>query len=216
MPRAKYKYHYLYKTTNLINNKFYVGMHSTSNLEDGYLGSGLRLRRSIRKYGKENFKFDILEFFEDREKLIEAEINMVNSDLIKEELCMNIKEGGCGGFSNDEHQKKCSIAGNTKQDELRQTDIEWNNMVILKNSIRMKNAYISGIRKKPQQFNFVCKIHSEETKEKMREKAKLRTGNKNNSFGTCWIMKDDENKKIKKEELENYLNLGWIKGRKIK
>jgi len=37
---------------------------------------------------------------------------------------------------------------------------------------------------------------------------------KNSSFGSCWITKDNENKKIKKEELENYLSVGWIKGRK--
>ena len=41
-------------------------------------------------------------------------------------------------------------------------------------------------------------------------------GEKNSQFGTLWITKDGLNKKIKKEELENYLNDGWIKGRKIK
>ena len=55
MSKNKIKYHFLYKTTNLINNKYYYGMHSTYKLDDGYLGSGKRLRYSIRKYGKENF-----------------------------------------------------------------------------------------------------------------------------------------------------------------
>jgi hypothetical protein len=45
------KFHFIYKTTNLLNNKFYIGMHSTSNLKDGYLGSGTHLRYAIRKYG---------------------------------------------------------------------------------------------------------------------------------------------------------------------
>jgi len=53
MSKNKIKYHFLYKTTNLINNKYYYGMHSTYKLDDGYLGSGNRLRYSIRKYGKE-------------------------------------------------------------------------------------------------------------------------------------------------------------------
>jgi hypothetical protein len=41
----------------MLNNKYYIGMHSTNNLEDGYIGSGDRIRRSLKKYGKENFNF---------------------------------------------------------------------------------------------------------------------------------------------------------------
>jgi hypothetical protein len=52
MPRKEHDYHYIYKTTNLLNGNFYVGMHSTSDLNDGYLGSGVRVTRSIKKHGK--------------------------------------------------------------------------------------------------------------------------------------------------------------------
>lgn len=41
----------IYKTTNLINDKIYVGKHNTS-VNDGYLGSGKILKQSIKKYGK--------------------------------------------------------------------------------------------------------------------------------------------------------------------
>lgn len=60
MIRNKRKYHFIYKTTNLINKKFYIGMHSTDNLNDGYIGSGKRIWYSIKKYGKENFNRIIL------------------------------------------------------------------------------------------------------------------------------------------------------------
>ena len=50
------KYNYVYITTNLINKNFYIGKHSTDNLNDGYLGSGKCLLAAIKKYGKENFK----------------------------------------------------------------------------------------------------------------------------------------------------------------
>ncbi len=51
----KERFYFLYKTTNKINGKYYIGVHSTYQLNDGYIGSGKRLRYSVRKYGKENF-----------------------------------------------------------------------------------------------------------------------------------------------------------------
>lgn len=66
---------------------------------------------------------------------------------------------------------------------------------------------------------FTNKKHTEESIEKMKLTHKLnehQKGNKNSQYGTCWINKDKENKKIKKEELEIWLEQGWIKGRKIK
>jgi len=50
----------IYKTTNLVNGKIYVGKHYSS-ADDGYLGSGSKLNEDIKKYGKENFKREILE-----------------------------------------------------------------------------------------------------------------------------------------------------------
>lgn len=34
----------VYKTTNLINKKIYIGVHSTRDINDSYLGSGKLLR----------------------------------------------------------------------------------------------------------------------------------------------------------------------------
>jgi len=63
----------LYKTTNLLNGKTYVGIHKTNDLEDGYLGSGIALLVAIRKYGKFNFKREILEYCESYDILLELE-----------------------------------------------------------------------------------------------------------------------------------------------
>ena len=73
MPRKEKSIHYLYKTTCKVTGRYYIGMHSTSNIDDGYLGSGKRLRYSIRKHGEDNHEKEILEFFDSRELLIEAE-----------------------------------------------------------------------------------------------------------------------------------------------
>ena len=45
----------IYKVTNLLNNKYYIGMHRTTNPNDGYLGSGVAIKKAIKKYGKEAF-----------------------------------------------------------------------------------------------------------------------------------------------------------------
>ena len=71
------KYHYTYIITNLVNDKQYVGDHSTNNLEDGYMGSGKKLNEEKLKYGKENFKRKILEFFDTKEEAYHAQIKYI-------------------------------------------------------------------------------------------------------------------------------------------
>lgn len=90
-------YHIIYKTTNVETGKFYIGMHSTDDLNDGYLGSGLRLRRSVEKYGKEKHHREILYFTEDRKSLAELEKQIVNEELLTNPLCINLRKGGFGG-----------------------------------------------------------------------------------------------------------------------
>jgi hypothetical protein len=48
------QYHIIYKTTNTSTDKYYIGKHSTDNINDDYLGSGVALKNAIKKYGKEN------------------------------------------------------------------------------------------------------------------------------------------------------------------
>ena len=58
------KFNYFYKTTNIINEKFYYGVHSSDKDNDNYLGSGKLLLKAIKKYGRENFKREIIQFFD--------------------------------------------------------------------------------------------------------------------------------------------------------
>jgi hypothetical protein len=122
MSRKQKKYHYIYKTTCGVNGKYYIGMHSTDNINDSYLGSGKRLWNSINYYGKENFTKEIVEFCENRVELKKREKEIVNEELLNEKLCMNLQVGGGGGFVNEDHMLKCSIAGNQKQKWLMEND----------------------------------------------------------------------------------------------
>ena len=104
------KYNYLYKITNVLNGKFYIGIHTTDNLDDGYFGSGKRLRIAIAKYGKENFIKENLEFFNSLNEALDAERKIVTAEFCKRDDTYNIAIGGyCGGSL---------IAGKT-EDELK-------------------------------------------------------------------------------------------------
>lgn len=97
--RKKYKYNYFYKITNLINSHYYFGVHSTDNLEDGYMGSGMRLHQAYKKYGIENFKKDIIKYFDSSQEAYDYEAEIVNETLVKDVECYNIHKGGSGGLS---------------------------------------------------------------------------------------------------------------------
>lgn len=87
-------YYTIYKTTNIINSKIYIGQHKTDNLNDDYLGSGTIINNSIRKYGKHNFKKEILYIFDNYEDMNDMEKLLVNDDFIKSDDNYNILNGG--------------------------------------------------------------------------------------------------------------------------
>lgn len=90
----EYKYHYTYKTTNLVNGKMYIGVHSTNDLRDGYKGSGSFLFKAIKKYGSKNFQVDILKFHKTQDEAYLEELSLVNEDWVKRKDTYNITIGG--------------------------------------------------------------------------------------------------------------------------
>jgi len=209
------KYHYIYKTTCIINGHYYIGMHSTDNLEDGYIGSGKRLWHSINKYGKDKHKVEILEFLSTRNELKEREAQLVNEDMITDESCMNLKPGGYGGFCNEDHAKKFHKAGGRKVLQ----NFSKINTHRLKNDPEFRAKWMKSLMDGSHIGNWKGKKHKPESKEKIgKANSVSQLGIKNSQYGTCWIYHLDMRvcKKIKAVELEHYLNLGWTKGRKMK
>lgn len=215
------KYHFVYRTECLITNKFYIGVHSTDNLEDGYLGSGKILKASLRKHGVENHKRQILEFCNSRILLKQREEFFVSEEVIKQALCMNLIVGGYlsnGNFekfnSNSELQREKGKKGMDARRQLKETNSVWVNKVRRNKSASLKKQYAAGTRKITIQP--YSAPHSVEMKQQLSLLAKERIKNKGNPMTVrCWIFNKETKTSllIFKKDLELHLNLGWIKGK---
>lgn len=101
LDRAYYNmYYYFYRTTNNVNGKYYYGVHSTDNLDDGYRGSGKALKAAIKKYNKDgvnHFTTEILKFFDSEKEMYDYEREMVDMEKVRDVNCYNIALGGSGG-----------------------------------------------------------------------------------------------------------------------
>ena len=89
----------VYKVTNQINGKIYVGKHQTNNLDDWYLGSGKNLKRAIEKHGRPNFKKEILFIFDNEQDMNDKEAELVTAEFVARKDTYNLCIGGQGGFS---------------------------------------------------------------------------------------------------------------------
>lgn len=104
-------HNYFYKITNLLNGKFYYGIHSTDRINDGYFGGGTYLRKSVRKYGKENFKKEIIADYATRREASDHEKLIVTMDLVENKMCYNLRTGGENEFTaSDEVRYRMSLS----------------------------------------------------------------------------------------------------------
>lgn len=112
----------LYKTTNLINNKIYYGVHRETKWPeiDNYLGSGQALTRAIVKYRKENFVRNIICISDSFDYIYYLESQIVTAAFIKENNNYNACGGGVGPSAHsDATRKKLSIAAQNMSDQTR-------------------------------------------------------------------------------------------------
>ena len=213
----------IYKITNKINGKVYIGKHQTTDINDGYMGSGKILKYAIEKYGLENFTKEILYSF-----LTVFEMNTKEKELVTEDFCLrkdtyNLCIGGHGGFSyinrnklnRYDHDKiidrEKSKLGSKKLKELYK-DPDWKQSQTIKIKNAMKEYYSN------HSGTFTGKNHLSTTKKKISESRKGKgIGIENSQHGKCWIYSNQlcKSLKIKSTDLIEYLNNGWTKGRKL-
>lgn len=94
-PNVLNPYGYVYVTTNLVNGKKYVGQHCCHSVRKGYLGSGTAIKEAIKKYGKENFIAEPIDWAESKEALDQKESWWVDFfGAVKSKNWYNLVDGG--------------------------------------------------------------------------------------------------------------------------
>ena len=176
--------YYIYRITNNINHKTYIGQHKYCKsllVEDGYMGSGVILKKAQKKYGIENFSKEIITIAMSR-----SEANVLEKYYIAKERkenaygCYNIADGGQGGAWNkgvpcyNETKKKIS-----EKLKGRKLSEDWKRK-INENSTRFSGHHHSEESKAKISESekghrpYFCRPRTEEEKRKMSEKLKGR------------------------------------------
>lgn len=192
-------YGYIYKTTNLLNNKIYIGQKKSHKfLENKYLGSGKHLKEAIKKYGADNFCVEMIDTAEDADELDEKEIHYIclykSSD---SNIGYNISLGGSTprgliawnkGLTKDSDDRL--IQSQTTRD---------------KRSESLKRAYAEG----RHNVNF-----SDDVRKKMSDKAKQRKAPNTKNY--VWINNGSTQRTVPIDMLDSFISNGWVKGRTTK
>ena len=209
----------VYKITNLISQKIYIGVHKTKNLDDGYMGSGKYLNLAIKKYGISSFKKEILFVFDNPIDMYNKEAELVDENFISENNTYNLRVGGFGGFDYINQTKK-NVYG--KNGENGKKFIPKANKILrekLASDPMFKKEYLESISKSVRKHyaengsHWIGKKHSNKTKKIIGLKnSQNQKGNKNSQFGSEWITNGVKNLKVKKGS--KYPE-GFYKGRLI-
>ena len=218
------KKHYLvYKTTCLLNGKIYIGQHQTYDPNDNYLGSGKELNEDIEKFGRANFKREILFDFDTFKEMDDKERELVNEEFINRNDTYNLMIGGQNAdwyamfsLNRNNPNKRNGEKGLSKVRKLIRESPEFKAEWIKRVKIGIERAK-AECPEKFTQTHWIGKHHSEKTKQKMREKAHLRPRESNPSLGKVWIYNESLKtcKMVKKEQVNDLLNEGWKLGRKM-
>lgn len=202
--------HYLYEIKNKVNNKVYVGVHTTKNINDGYMGSGSLISKAIKKYGLENFTKKILEVFDSEERMYERELEIVNSQFVSRNDTYNLVCGGRGGW----------LKSNETISIKKIKDENWYNSLKNNISLGVRKAIQEGkCRNATKEFMMMRTMKSTlpefvEKRKKTYERMNYQQKENHNLYGKravhkldCgWLWVDES---ILKEYLEN----GWIRGK---
>ena len=193
----------------MASGRYYIGVHKTSDQDDGYLGSGRWAVAAVRKYGSQAFVKLVLFLYEAPGEAYDKEYELVAASK-DDPLCMNLRSGGKGGwdYTNEIYspvRRKEAGRANAKAAWAR---AEYRDRLADTYPNRVYTAVqLRGLT--PQ--GFLGRKHRPETIIKMRAAHSEHVGPKNSQYGTRWISRPGE---LPKKLLPgNELPSGWSYGR---
>jgi len=197
-------------------------VHQTTDLGDGYLGSGTVLRKAIKKYGADFFRKEILYVFDNAEEMFAKEQELVTEDVISDPMSYNLDCGGKGGWDFVNRSGR-NLYGQNLENLAAARHKGAAALLKLRQNAAYDEQYrkrvSSGVAEHYRKHGSVWlgRIHKEATKVKIGQANSVaQKGERNSQFGTCWIHRNGKNKKVPKGELPVYIEQGWTAGRKLK
>lgn len=229
-------YGYIYKTTNLLNGKFYIGKHRKSEFDPKYFGSGVLIQRALKKEGKKNFLCEVLEWCETSEVLNERERFWVEELNARDPaIGYNLCAGGMGGerfFSEDslrrmsEARKGIPLSDETKQ-KMKESLQNMSEEDKLARSRRLHDSHVGKKHTEEQKKKIGQTLHDRYTSGELVSACKGKpSSNRGRKLtdeqaerrrtvcsGRIWINDGTTSKMIYPQGKDAYLDNGWNLGR---
>lgn len=233
-------YGYIYLTTNLVNNKKYVGMHKSAYFDPDYKGSGKILWQAIRKYGWENFKVELLVECETPEDLYKSEESEIKvRDAVSSPEYYNIKQGGNGGWKINgvSIKKGVKISDQARLNTSRAhqgVKLSLSHCKSISDSLKGDNNPLRGEGSEVARQNLSLAMRGNQNG---KDHVWITNGTENRrillgekipegfwrgqtnpgflQYNYRWMTKDCKNKRVREDEVNLYLSKGYVIGRYI-